>query len=62
MLEILQIIILACQVSGSNTGFVKKIQEDCRKDMIECMESLKTSDVGGSWGKERLVYCLKEKE
>jgi len=68
MIEILQVIILACQVGN---GFkvikqVDKYQKKCQKQLIECVEKTKYSmygvEIGKRWSPDRLSECIKDKE
>jgi hypothetical protein len=63
MIEILQVIILACQVGN---GFrvltpVIKYQKKCQKEMIECV-STPSKDRPYMWTDLRLSKCIKERE
>jgi hypothetical protein len=63
MLEVLRIIILTCQISGNNPFIVNKEQKKCQRELIECVDSVKvSSDKGGSWGSERLIECIKDRQ
>ena len=63
MIEILQVIILSCQIS---TGFKVieehvKYQKKCRKELIECVDEMKNKTNDSSrWSEWRLVNCLKK--
>jgi hypothetical protein len=62
MIEILQVIILACQVGN---GFkvieqVDKYQKKCQKELIECV-SIPSKDRPYMWTDLRLSKCLKER-
>lgn len=65
MIEILQVIVLACQVGN---GFkvieqVDKYQKKCQKELIECVEKTKYGvEIGKRWSPDRLSKCLKERE
>lgn len=62
MLEVLKIIILACQVTGSNTSFVEKTQIKCQKELIKCVDKISPNDSNGSWGASRAVECIMERK
>lgn len=55
MVEILQVIVLACQVSSGNKQFqvIDKYQKSCQKKLIRCMEK-------EYWTHTKLSKCLKE--
>lgn len=52
MVEILKVIVLACQVNTGNKNyeFIKKDQLECQKKLIRCVQT------------KRLVRCLKERK
>jgi hypothetical protein len=63
MIEILQVIVLACQVGN---GFkvieqVDKYQKKCQKELIDCV-STPSKDRPYMWTDLRLSKCLKERE
>ena len=64
MIEILKIIVLACQVSGGNTyQYIKNHQIKCQKELIACMDS--KGDIKESllnWSPANLRDCLKERK
>lgn len=62
MLEILKIIILTCQVTGSNTAFVDKYQKECQKELIDCVDKISPNDATGSWGTSRAVECIRNRK
>ena len=67
MIEILQVIILACQVGN---GFkvieqVDKYQKKCQKELIECVSKIKKDAHHlnkDKWTGERLSGWIKERE
>lgn len=65
MIEILQVIILACQVGN---GFkvikqVDKYQKKCQKKLIECVEDFSNKNTTSAiWTSQRLSDCIKERE
>lgn len=58
MLEILKIIILTCQLSGSSPSFVDKLQKECQKKLVECVTPSGFTSIEQE---RRLLKCLKER-
>lgn len=58
MIEILQIIILTCQVSTGSVvpATVDRYQRDCQKNLISCVKP----ESGN--GTLKLIKCIKERE
>jgi len=58
-LEILKLIIMACQISASNdTPFaVDKVQNKCRKQVIKCVQDTRKMNNEA----DRLMLCLRER-
>jgi hypothetical protein len=63
MLEVLKIIVLACNVSGSNPFVSQDAQVKCRKALIVCMEKKASLDSGNiGWDATKLKSCLLEEK
>ena len=61
MLEMLQVIVLACQVgNGSRTlQRVDEYQKKCQKELIECVN--KQEGNGSRWSEWRAINCIKQR-
>jgi len=57
MIQILNVIILACQVNSGtrNTDYLLKTQAKCHKELIKCVG---LPDIMSSKQEEQLVKCL----